>query len=191
MIFNWIKKSFWSGTYYLKDGAHILWEFDGNETLVQHPYNELHRVCITCQQAVLKTVGFNVDLKFKVTDERPEKPVAQVPLGSQSHLVVCEGCPSKPLVQVHLAWGSRTPQNDTGFKMGTITAQSGECFDVINHSKWKPSESFIEAKSPTNFVKLQAKKSVETSLDMSNKVTAAILLTPLMSMWRSGLFRTG
>ena len=171
MTLSWKKKSFWSGTYYLMDGDRILWQLEGSDGLLKlHPLQESGGVTLVAQDMQVKTTGASVDFAFVVAEARLKEMLARV----------------------HLQWDALDMVRESGkpeHNIGSIVSQNGESFSVTIHPGRRVGESFVEAKSQANHVRVHALKTVETTMDLRGRQAAAILLSPVLLVSRRGPFR--
>ena len=170
MILNWQKKGFWSPKYYVLDGQKILWQLEGADLFTQQPSVPNGGVSLHCQGLQGKTEGGTIDLTFAVAEARS----------------------GEALAQVHVGWSMRDMLNIASkpdLATGSIVSKNGDKFGLTIHRSWKPSECSVSAVSPTKHITAKATKTVETNMDISDKLAAAVLLTPLLSLWFQGPFK--
>ena len=166
MNLTWQKKGFFSGTYFLKDGGRTLWTYSSNclkET------NGGNCVQLPIQPKTGNRDGLTVSASFDVKD----------------------GLTNDILIEATFQWNMRNILSlpaGAFLGVGSLRCATGETFEIGIQKSQQSREWFMVAKHRDKSLTAHGKKTIETNMDIDNKMTAAVLLATIALDWRIGPF---
>ena len=166
MILTWQKKGFFSGTYFLKDGDRTLWTYKSN-CLEQTTGGK--SVQLPNDPKNGDANGLTVTISFDVTDTQT----------------------SEVLIDATFQWNVRnifSLTSGSSLNIGSLRCLTGETFDLCVQKSHQTRERFMVAKSEGKNLTAHGKKTIETNMDVADRMTAAVLLASIALEWRIGPF---
>jgi hypothetical protein len=164
MNLTWQKKGVFNPTFFLKDGDQILWTLD-SKGLQQA--NGGHGVFLPDVVKGLDTKGLSV--QFEVLDLATREPILEAQYNWNAKVVLSLTIASS-------------------FRSGTIRFISGEVYECVLQKAKESCAGCFSVKGQDKYLKAYGKKTVDTNMDVNDKVTAAVLLAAIAVDFRIGPF---
>jgi hypothetical protein len=164
MNLTWEKKGVFNPTFLLKDGDQILWVLDSKG--IQQA-NRGQGVFLPDVVKGYDTKGLSV--QFEVLDLATREPI----------------------LEAQYNWNARVVLSLTiasSFRSGTIRCISGEVYECVLQKAQESRTGFFSVQGQDKYLKAYGKKTVDTNMDVRDKVTAAVLLAAIAVGWRIGPF---
>lgn len=166
MSLTWRKKGFFSSTYFLKDGDRTLWELSSN-CLKQA--NGSSSIQLPIDPKSGSTKGLTMTVSFDVTD-------------TQTRAI---------LIEATFKWNVQdilTLSSGSFLSVGSLRCVTGKTFEIGIQKSQQSRERFMVARSQDGSLTAHGKKTIETDMDVNDKMTATVLLATIALEWRLGPF---
>ena len=166
MILTWQKKGFFSSTYFLKDKDRTLWTLNSNG-LKQANGNTSIQLPIDPKSG--GTNGLTVTVSFDVTDTQTKDI----------------------LIEATFQWNVReilSLPSGSFISIGSLRCITGETFEIGIQKSQQSRERCMVAKSRDKSLAAHERKTIETNMEVDDKMTAAVLLATIALAWHIGPF---